>query len=115
MERLLFQGVVGACARAAPESLTTAGSRELAREMLAMDEDAFRTAFKRSAMKRAKRRGLARNAAVVLGNVGTPDDVDVLTKALDDPDPMVAEHAAWALSRIGGRRSSVCAASAFQR
>lgn len=82
------------------ESLTTAGSRELAREMLAMNEDAFRTSFKRSAMKRAKRRGLARNAAVVLGNVGTSDDVDVLTKALDDPDPMVAEHAAWALSRI---------------
>jgi hypothetical protein len=35
-------------------------------------------------MKRAKLRGLKRNAAVVLGNVGTAEDVDVLTRALDD-------------------------------
>ncbi len=40
----------------------------LARELIAMDDDEFRSAFKRSPMKRAKRRGLARNAAVVLGN-----------------------------------------------
>jgi HEAT repeat protein len=37
---------------------------------------------------------------VVLGNVGTADDVDVLTRALDDPEPLVREHAAWALFRI---------------
>jgi epoxyqueuosine reductase len=42
----------------------------LARELLDMDDEEFRTAFRRSPMKRAKRRGLARNAAVVLGNSG---------------------------------------------
>jgi epoxyqueuosine reductase len=51
-------------------------------------------------MKRAKLRGLKRNAAVVLGNVGTDDDVDVLTRALGDPEPLVREHAAWALARL---------------
>ncbi len=51
-------------------------------------------------MKRAKLRGLKRNAAVVLGNVGTSDDVAVLTGALDDPEPLVHEHARWALERI---------------
>jgi epoxyqueuosine reductase len=43
----------------------------LAREILAMDDEEFRTAFKGSPMKRAKLRGLKRNAAIVLGNVGT--------------------------------------------
>ena len=52
-------------------------------------------------MKRAKQRGLKRNAAVVLGNVGTDDDVSVLTAALDAAEPLVRAHAAWALDRIG--------------
>ena len=51
-------------------------------------------------MKRAKLRGLKRNAAVTLGNIGTGDDVEVLTRALEDPEPLVREHAAWALARI---------------
>jgi epoxyqueuosine reductase len=42
--------------------------KTLARELLDMDDEEFRSAFARSPMKRAKRRGLARNAAVVLGN-----------------------------------------------
>ena len=54
-------------------------------------------------MKRAKRRGLKRNAAVVVGNVGTQEDVEALTRALDDDEPLVREHAAWALGRIGAR------------
>ncbi len=50
-------------------------------------------------MKRAKLRGLRRNAAVVLGNVGTMEDVPVLQQALNDNDEerLVREHAAWAL------------------
>jgi HEAT repeat protein len=39
---------------------------------------------------------------VVLGNVGTDDDVGVLTRALDDDEPLVREHAAWALARVRG-------------
>jgi epoxyqueuosine reductase len=43
-----------------------------------MDEDEFRTAFRKSPMKRAKLRGLARNAAVVLGNIGDERDAPAL-------------------------------------
>lgn len=75
-------------------------ARAVGTRILAMDDEGFRREFKGSAMKRAKRRGLARNAATVLGNIGTGDDVDVLEHALDDPEPLVAEHATWALEQI---------------
>ena len=71
-----------------------------------MDDDSFRRNFKGSPMKRAKRRGLARNAATVLGNVGTADDVATLVAALDDPEPLVAEHTAWALERIESKTTA---------
>jgi epoxyqueuosine reductase len=77
-------------------------ARTLARELLAMSQEEFSVAFRKSPMKRAKLRGLKRNAAVVLGNVGTAEDVDVLTRALADPEPLVREHAAWALGLSGG-------------
>jgi len=48
-------------------------------------------------MKRAKLRGSKRNAAVVPGNAGTVDDVPVSERTLADPEPLVREHAAWAL------------------
>jgi epoxyqueuosine reductase len=84
----------------AREALGRKDARTLAREILGMTQDEFSRAFSKSPMKRAKLRGLKRNAAVVLGNVGTADDVDVLARALDDPEPLVREHAAWALTRI---------------
>ena len=76
-------------------------ARTLARDLLSMSDEEFRTAFKGSPMKRAKLRGLKRNAAVVLGNVGSSDDVPSLVAALADPEPLVREHAGWALARIG--------------
>ena len=75
-------------------------ARTLARELLAMTQEEFSVAFKNSPMKRAKLRGLKRNAAVVLGSVGTREDVDLITRALDDEEPLVREHASWALRRI---------------
>jgi len=42
----------------------------------------------------------------VLGNVGTTDDAGVLTRALDDEEPLVREHAAWALRRIADRATT---------
>jgi epoxyqueuosine reductase len=77
-------------------------ARQLARALLAMTPEQFSAAFKGSPMKRAKLRGLKRNAAVVLGNVGTTDDLDVLECAHKGPDPLVREHATWALRRIRG-------------
>jgi epoxyqueuosine reductase len=81
-------------------------ARTLARELLEMNQRDFGKGFQGSPMKRAKLRGLKRNAAVVLGNIGKPEDVDALTRALDDPEPLVREHAAWALERVTGRSSS---------
>jgi epoxyqueuosine reductase len=76
--------------------------RELAREILAMTQDEFSAAFKGSPMKRAKLRGLKRNAAVVLRNgpiTEDGEDTEVLRRMLDDPEPLVREHARWALRR----------------
>lgn len=84
---------------AAREALAGRDARTLAREILGMDLDAYRAAFRGSAMKRAKLPMLQRNAAVVLGNVGTAEDVDVLARALGHDDALVREHAAWALAR----------------
>jgi epoxyqueuosine reductase len=78
-------------------------ARTLAREWLATSDEDFRIAFKNSPLKRAKLRGLQRNAAVVLANVGDADDVDVLTRALEHPEPLVREHAARALAGIQAR------------
>ena len=56
-------------------------ARTLVRDVLAMMQKEFSTAFKTSAMERAKLRGLKRNVALVSGNAGTADDADVLTPA----------------------------------
>ncbi len=42
---------------------------------------------------------------MVLGNTGTVEDVPVLKQALDDPEPLVREHAAWAVERITTREA----------
>ncbi len=70
-------------------------------ELLDIDEAAYQERFKHSAIKRAKRQGLRRNAAVALGNLGDPRAVPALARALLDDDAIVRGHAAWALGRIG--------------
>lgn len=79
-------------------------ARSLARELLALDDDAFRASFRSSPIKRAKRRGLARNAAVVLGNIGDEGDLPALSRAAEDSEPLVRQHAAWALDQIAARQ-----------
>ena len=70
--------------------------------LLALDPESFRARFRRTAVWRAKRRGLLRNVAVALGNSGNRDAVPALDAALRDPEPLVRGHAAWALGRLGG-------------
>jgi epoxyqueuosine reductase len=66
-----------------------------------MRREEFSDAFNGSPMKRAKLRGLKRNAAVVLGNVGTAEDLGMLERVSEEePEEMVREHAAWALNRL---------------
>jgi epoxyqueuosine reductase len=52
----------------AREMLVANGAQKLALDLLAMSQEQFSVAFRKSPMKRAKLRGLKRNAAVVLGN-----------------------------------------------
>jgi epoxyqueuosine reductase len=70
-------------------------------ELMGMDQAEFSRRFKGSPVKRAKRRGLLRNVAVALGNWGSPEAVPVLTAALEDDEPLIRGHVAWALGRIG--------------
>ncbi|MEK7402291.1 MAG: tRNA epoxyqueuosine(34) reductase QueG [Gemmatimonadota bacterium] len=74
------------------------------RDLLRLHDADFKERFRGSPVTRAKRRGLARNAAVVLGNRGDAADIPALEQALNDPEPLVREHAAWALERIGPGR-----------
>jgi epoxyqueuosine reductase len=87
----------------ARESLGSRDARTLAIDILRLDDESFRLAFRGSPMKRAKLRGLKRNAAVALGNTGTGADIATLAAVADDKDPMVAEHARWAMARITER------------
>jgi epoxyqueuosine reductase len=67
----------------------------------ALDEAAWDSFSRGSAIRRSGRAGFARNVCVGLGNWGSPEAVPVLAGALSDPDPLVRGHAAWALGKIG--------------
>lgn len=72
------------------------------RDFLTLDDAGFRTLFARSPIKRLKRPRFLRNVCIALGNTGTADDLPALRRAAGDPDPLIAEHAAWAITRIQG-------------
>jgi epoxyqueuosine reductase len=74
--------------------------------LLGLTEEDFRLRFRGTALMRAKRRGLLRNAALILGNCGDPAALPVLRRALDDSEPLVREAARWAIERIGGSLKS---------
>ncbi|HEX4210863.1 MAG TPA: tRNA epoxyqueuosine(34) reductase QueG [Candidatus Binataceae bacterium] len=70
-------------------------------ELLALDPEGFSRRFRSSAIKRTKRRGLLRNAAIALGNSGNPAAVPILARVLErEPEPLVRSHAAWAIGRF---------------
>ena len=71
-------------------------------EILGWSPEEFRTRFRGSPIKRTKRRGLLRNAAVALGNTKDPKAVPALIASLGDEEPLVRGHAVWALGNIGG-------------
>jgi epoxyqueuosine reductase len=80
--------------------------------LLTMTEEEFRALYRGTPVLRAKRRGLARNAAIALGNIGTEEDLPVLVRALETHDEvLVRGHLAWAIGRIGGK----AARSALER
>jgi len=77
-------------------------SRSLTEELVITPQE-FNQRFKRTPIQRAKRRGYLRNVAVALGNTASWHALPVLNNALDDPEPMVREHAKWAVEEIKKR------------
>ena len=67
---------------------------------LSLTPQDFNKKFKDNPVKRAKRRGYLRNVAVALGNTGDEAAIPALEKALEDVEPLVREHAKWALDKI---------------
>lgn len=74
-------------------------------ELLALDDAGFKRRFAGTPMLRAKRRGLLRNVCVALGNVGDASVLPHLSRAAADPEPLIAEHARWAIGRVEARHS----------
>jgi len=73
------------------------------RDMLKLTDEEFRFLFAKSPIKRIKRPAFLRNVCVVLGNVGTVEDVPTLEIAANDENALIAEHAQWALCEIRSR------------
>ena len=73
-------------------------------ELLSQDEPGFRSRFAGTPMLRTKRRGLLRNVCVALGNIGDTSVLPALERAASDPEPLIAEHAAWAIEEIDRRK-----------
>lgn len=65
-----------------------------------MDDESFHQCFAGSPIRRLKRARFLRNVCVVLGNIGSADDVPALREAAGDEDPLIREHAEWALEQL---------------
>ena len=68
--------------------------------LLRLDDDGFRQLFRKSPIKRTKRAGLLRNVCIAMGNSGNDVFVDHLLAVLEDEEPLIRGHAAWALGRL---------------
>jgi epoxyqueuosine reductase len=73
-------------------------------KLLSLDEKDFKSRFAGSPILRTKRRGLLRNVCVALGNTGDESALPALEKSSQDSEPLIAEHARWAISEIEARR-----------
>ena len=69
-------------------------------ELMELDDDAFFARYEGTPILRIRRRRLLRNVAVALGNSGDPRAIPALQKALSDEEPLIREHAAWALEQL---------------
>ncbi len=75
-------------------------------ELLALDDAQFAERFAGTPIRRTKRRGFLRNVCVALGNIGDEAALPALQRAAQDPEPLIVEHARWAMAQIESRRNS---------
>lgn len=70
-----------------------------------LSEEDFRSMFKGSPVKRAKRRGFLRNVMVAMGNSGSTEFIPYVKESLKDKEPLIRAHAVWALWKLDGEGS----------
>ena len=85
-----------------PHARTDLQSPDLIK-LLQLDDAGFKQRFSGTPMLRTKRRGVLRNVCVALGNVGDKSALPALRKASEDSEPLIAEHARWAIMQIETR------------
>lgn len=69
-------------------------------DLAALDDAAFREKFSGSPIKRIGRDRFLRNVAYAMGNSGDPAYLPRLDALADEPDPVLADAARWAISRL---------------
>lgn len=72
-------------------------------QLLALDDAGFKKRFAGTPMLRTKRRGVLRNVCVALGNIGDESALPALHRATEDHEPLIVEHARWAIEQIRQR------------
>ena len=93
----------------------TIDARPQLEELLELDEDGFHNRFRWSAVWRTRRSGLLRNVCIALGNIADRTSVPALATALEDVEPLVRGHGAWALGRLGGAAARAHLEEALRR
>lgn len=83
------------------------------RDMLSWTEATFRATFRGTPIFRLKWERWLRNICVVLGNIGSSEDLPALEFARDHTTPLIAEHATWAITQISGNRETIYAETTF--
>lgn len=74
-------------------------------DLMMLTQEEFSRRFKKSPIKRTKRRGFLRNVAIALGNWGSPQAIPALIHGLNDMEPLIRSHSAWALGQISSAAS----------
>jgi len=69
-------------------------------ELFSLDEATFRQRFRKTPLWRSRRRGILRNAAIVLGNRPADGAIGALARGLSDEEPLVRGASAWALGQF---------------
>lgn len=70
-------------------------------DLVALTDDAFRTFFRKSPIKRTGRARFVRNVLIAIGNSGDPALLPRVIERLRDESPLVRAMAVWALGRLG--------------
>jgi epoxyqueuosine reductase len=84
--------------------------------LLTMTEAEFRETYRGTPVLRTKRAGMARNAAIALGNCGSASDLATLEQAVQTHDiALVRGHAAWAMGQLNRRAAEPFLARQFDR